>query len=853
MSVSWSTRQPRGWAGALSRLLPAICILFPAASLVALPAPLALPRGTLDVRAERLAGSPTNATWKSTVAPVYVNIPKMSASFVAAEDDTNLAITFSAEAQTSVANKRLFVRALIDGVVAAPADVVFTEGGFGGARSFTFVGVVDKGVHTVEMQWLVDAGANGSLRIASLLLRHGVAQAAGGTLTHTAPPSGTEQRTTETTWQPVPSTSVTFWAPAGAEPIVNFSAETHVAGGGKRLFVRAKVDGVTLSPGDVVFAQRAVRQVHRMSFTGQALAEGWHTATIEWLVDAGGVATLGDRSLVVTAFPQTNALRHDLVVAPGGAPVSTASSTWASVPNLSALVPVPKNGEFAVGFSGEASANADAILEMRLLVNGVASNETAVIAQLGQVWETQSFTFDRKHVFTTQGGLVGVELQWRALGGTVWLGDRALELVAEPGLVPDLAEAPEIGLGTGSFPAGQPVEAAIGTRKLLTIIHGITRAVPNNVIPSVAQVTSAVFGATGTADYYDKVSGGRFGLQNVGVLSYPALKSESHYWNHAGGNFDCGQAMADGFKGGHAERWAESIALADPDVDFASFDRDGDGVVRGSELAILIVVPQASAWGTTRPLDTHCDGSPVMADGVAIEQISEWFTSAPTANSEIATHELAHQMFNLGDMYDNGNEFDTEVGRLSLMGDNAGTTSHLDAPTKFALGWLTPVYAPSDGAYELPDVRTGGTALVLPRSDQGDGREFFVLENRRAVNGDGLYDSGVGANGGILWHVVESSTVNATPPACTTPLEWAPISGNGRRGLRVMRPGVNKASSLLSSWNMGDYDLVDNGLACPGVVPVRNALLWADGSASGYGLLGWSAGGALIDFTVDLP
>lgn len=818
-----------------------------AAPLSAVPVPLALPHGTLDVRAERLAGSVTNPTWKATVAPRFVNIPKMSASFVAAADDTNLAVTFSAEAQTSVANKRLFVRALIDGQVAAPADVVFTEGGFGGARSFVFTGVVDKGVHTVEMQWLVDAGADGSLRMASLTLRHGLSEDAGGTLTHTTPPSGTEQRTTDTSWQPVPATSVTFWAPANAEPIVSFASETHVAGAGKRLFVRAKIDGVALTPGDVVFAQLPVRQVHRMSFTSPALAEGWHTATVEWTVDAGGVATLGDRSLVVTAFPQHNALRHDLVVAPGGAAVSTASATWATVPNLSALVPVPKNGEFAVGFSGEATASADATLEMRLLVNGVASNETAVIARLGQVWETQSFTFDRKHVFATQGGLVGVELQWRALGGTVWLGDRAMELVAEPGLVPDLAEAPEIGLGNGL------VEAAIGTRKLLTIIHRITRAVPNNVIPSVAQVTSALFGVPGTADYYDKVSAGRFGLENVGVLSYAALKSESHYWNHAGGNFDCGQAMEDGFKGGHAERWAEAIALADADVNFASFDRDNDGVVRGNELAILFVVPQASPWGSTRPIDAHCDGSPVVADGVIIEQMSEWFTSAPSSSSEIATHELAHQMFGLGDIYDNGIEFDTEVGKLSLMGDNAGTTSHIDAPTKLALGWLTPMYARLDGSYELPDVRTSGTALVLPRDAQGDGREFFVLENRRAVNNDGLYDSGVGANGGILWHVVESSTQNAAPPACTTPVEWMPVSGNGRRGLRVVRPGVDKASSLSSSWNSLDYDLLDNGLACPGAVPVRNALLWADGSASGYGLLDWSAGAPVMDLTVDVP
>jgi hypothetical protein len=65
--------------------------------------------------------------------------------------DTQLALVFSAEAQTTVPDKRMFVRALVDGVVADPADVVFTEGTFGGARTFVFTDVVGPGIHTVEM------------------------------------------------------------------------------------------------------------------------------------------------------------------------------------------------------------------------------------------------------------------------------------------------------------------------------------------------------------------------------------------------------------------------------------------------------------------------------------------------------------------------------------------------------------------------------------------------------------------------------------------------------------------------------------------------------------------------------
>ena len=809
--------------------------------------PLALPRGTVDVRVEP-GGADHGASWKETQAPVFVNIPKMSATFVASEDKTNLAITFSAEAQTSANNKRMFVRALVDGQVASPGDVVFTQGSFIGARSFIFTDSVDRGVHTVEMQWLVDPGATASVRNAGVLLRHGTGSSPGNTVTLRTPPSGTDQTLVQA-WKPVPGTTISFYSQAGVEAVVNFSAEAFVVGANKRLFIRALIDGAPLSPGDVIFAQRASLQSHRMSFGSRPLTGGWHTASIEWLVDAGGTATLGDRSVVVTAFTQGSNLRHDIVVPPSGPPVSTNSGVWVPVPNLSALTPIPKNGEVAVSFSGEVRTSTQAQLEMRLVVNGTPSNETAVLALLGGPYETQSFTFDVKHVFS-QASLIGLQLEWRAIGGTIFMGDRAMELVIEPGLVPDLAEAPELGLGNDEFPNGAPIEAAIGQRRLLTIIHKIPRVAPNNIIPTVDAVTDSLFGSTSAADYYDKISGGRFGLINAGVLEYDSLKSESHYWDHD--SFDCGQPMADGFAGGHAERWAEAITLASADIDFASFDRDQDGIVQQNELAILIVCPQATPNGFTRNLEPYCNGAPFEVDGVQIPQISEWFTSSAT-QWEIAAHELAHLILGLGDLYANNFNFNTEVGKLSLMGDNFFNTTHLDPVNKLALGWLTPYYAQFDGTATIHDVKVSESVVVLPRDQNGDGKEFFILENRIDTFNDPLYDSATGLQGIIVWHSVESPTQSANPPACTPMATWNTVTGNGRRGIRVLRPGISFASSLPSSWDSGDYDLLDNGLACPGVMPVKNALLWADGSASGWKVTNFSAAGPVMDFFVDKP
>lgn len=829
--------------GAAPHLLAAfvlgVVVGSPAARLNALPPPLELPRGTVDVRVE------PRSTWTPTVAPVFVNIPKMSATFVAAENQTNLAITFSAEAAAGAGNKRLVVRALVDGVVASPADVVFTEGWFVGARSFTFTDIVDKGVHTVEMQWLVDAGATASLRGSALLLRHGTAVGPQGTVTHRTSPSGPLVQTSSSSWVPVPGMTVSFFAPAGAKPIVSFSAETLVTGTEKRMAVRALIDGVPLAPGDVIFARRASRQTHRMSFGRSPLAEGWYTASIQWLVDAGGVAQMGDRTIVVNAFSNDSFRRHDLIVPPSGAAVSTSSSNWTQVPGLSTLVAIPRNGEIAVSFSGEVHVDHGARLEMRLRVHETAGPETAVLAQVSHhPAETQSFTFDRKHVFLPGDVLTGLQLEWRAIGGAVFMGDRVLELVMEPGLIPDLAEAPEIGEDN------KPVEAAIGTRKVLTIIHRVQRDPPHDVIPSVAQVTDALFGPPSSmADYYDKVSGGRFRLENAGVFAYDAKKSESHYWAHA--PFNCEQPLADGFRGGHVERWAESITLARNDVDFASFDRDRDGVLQPHELAILIIAPQEDTRGFTRSLKAFCSEDPFMVDGVVVPMISEWFTSSPSTNWEVPTHELAHLLLGLGDMYIDDFTFNTEAGTLSLLGDVRGTESHPDAVHKLALGWLTPYYARQNGTYSIQAVRESGEAVVLPRHRDGDGKEFYVLENRQSMWSLGLYDYRMSAQGIIIWHVVEDPARNAKPPACTSDAVWAKVSSNLRRGVRVLRPGINFATGTPSSWDANDYVLSDGPLMCPGNgPPARNSLLWWEGTSSGWRIGDFSAPGSMMNFTL---
>jgi hypothetical protein len=172
------------------------------------------------------------------------------------------------------------------------------------------------------------------------------------------------------------------------------------------------------------------------------------------------------------------------------------------------------------------------------------------------------------------------------------------------------------------------------------------------------------------------------------------------------------------------------------------------------------------------------------------------------------------------------------------MGNNGFNTTHLDPMHKMALGWAAPTWVDESGWYELEDVRWSGQLLVLPRQDGGDGREYLVVENRQPSTSDDLYDDNVAGQGLVLWHVIPSPQAHANPPACMPANEWLDKTDSTlRRGVRLLRPGIVFAYTTDSVWNMEEaYDIDGFGLLCPGQGSPHNALLWSDGTPSGYGI-----------------
>src|SRR5262249_27108041 len=157
--------------------------------------------------------------------------------------------------------------------------------------------------------------------------------------------------------------------------------------------------------------------------------------------------------------------------------------------------------------------------------------------------------------------------------------------------------------------------------------------------------------------------------------------------------------------------------------------------------------------------------------------------------------------------------------------------------SKLALGWVNPTVVEHDGIFSLQDIKLSQQIIILPRKPGKVNDEFFILENRQDAANNALYDKGLSDSGIAVWQGVESATDKGLPPACMTPGAWAETgNGQARRGLRVRRPGI-VASDFTALWGAPDYDLLDTGLVCPDDAPTpadrRNALIWADGTASG--------------------
>jgi len=798
-------------------------------------------------------------TWiRSGNRSVTPQFRSMSGNFLSPQDGTPVAVFFSAEAYVEPQDKRMFVRALVDGVPLGPEDVVFSSGGASAnpeTRSFVFTGRVDQGLHTLQMEWLADRESMARIRDAAFLVRLGDSPNSDGSLQIVTPPSGPEVSTRNTSWEDVPGLSGVIKTDAGDTLAISFSAESFVTGGGT-MFVRALVDGAPAAPADVLFAKGGDPQCRLMTFGDSSPSAGFHTVSIQWQANGTGAeAFLGDRSLVLSATPALSPqLAQVFVAPPSGAAETTSSTSFSPIPGLSATGALPPNGEIAVLLSAVTALPAGEELHVRLVVDGNPVAESEVqLAQSDEHVGVHSHVFSAKHLYPEGPPEKStVQLEWRVEnGGTAQLDDRTMLVLVKRPTIPDLAEAKPFGTGN------TPVEVQGGTRRLVAILWDPHQ--PGNPAPPSNDVAQALFGpASSVSNYFSVVSGGKFTVTNPlgGSTVLGWYDSLLDWTNYFGGAPGCGS------DGGNLElRRREMVTRAAQDINFANFDDNGDGMLDPRfELAVLLVIPYSGPTvDKVRVLyDSDCTWFEV--GGVIVPIIAEWLTEYPQTDWRYAAHEIAHLILNLDDLYVQS-AINTGAGRFSPM-DQILASPHMPHPSaweKLQLGWVNPTIVTKDGLYALEDVKVSGQVLVLPRTPGKATDEFFLLENRRsAAANDPLYDRDIFGDGIAVWHIIEGQTDNGLPPVCLTAGAWSATgNGNGRRGMRLLRPRVKEESDAFALWSTANYNLLDNGMVCPETDDVpedrRNALIWADGTPSGYRILNWSAAGPTMTFQIVTP
>ncbi|MHC4471903.1 MAG: hypothetical protein ACYS99_13165 [Planctomycetota bacterium] len=364
----------------------------------------------------------------------------------------------------------------------------------------------------------------------------------------------------------------------------------------------------------------------------------------------------------------------------------------------------------------------------------------------------------------------------------------------------------------------------LGKRRVLAILWDPHR--PDHPAPKVEEIDRLLFGPERSASsWFRENSGGRLELERAGLLGwFDAKKPGDHYWETQARK-DPKDSDGDGWLSGHQEKWAEAIHMADPVFDFSAHDANGDRVLTPDELGILIVIPQAGAFGTNRPLlgrefPTH---QPLIVDGVRLPVMAEWYTGIPP-NLGAPPHELAHLLLGAPDLYQVGPPWPYAPSSYSLM-DQSYTGAHLDPFLKLKLGWLDPRPVSESGEHALRDVETSGEVLVLYDGKRGLS-EYFILENRwRGTSldaGAGKHGRGIPSDGLAVWHVLEDPALfNSVEPPTGGRGEW------GRRGIRMIRANGGRP--------------VDNRRALFAAKGARvsddtkpASLRWLDGSRSGF-------------------
>ncbi len=265
--------------------------------------------------------------------------------------------------------------------------------------------------------------------------------------------------------------------------------------------------------------------------------------------------------------------------------------------------------------------------------------------------------------------------------------------------------------------------------------------------------------------YYDNVSYGKFSVTGT-VYGWVTAKNGHDYY---------GQNDASGYDQWPGDLVYEAVQAADADIDFSQYDNDNDCYVdvvvivhqgEGEEASLNDTDIWSHRWSLTYAYsagysnyDAYTSNDP-CPNGQGNMIIDDYTLQPEIFNGGISTvgvfaHEYAHSL-GLPDLYDTDYS-SYGIGDWSLMASGVWNyisvpgdrPAHLDAWSKFFLGWVTPTVVTTTLVNEpIGQVETTGDVYQLLSGTPLSG-EYFLVENRQKTG----FDAGLPGSGLLIWHI----------------------------------------------------------------------------------------------------
>lgn len=407
---------------------------------------------------------------------------------------------------------------------------------------------------------------------------------------------------------------------------------------------------------------------------------------------------------------------------------------------------------------------------------------TFIARQWGDEWQNGFETIEGYTILQESDGwwVYAVAMQDGALVSSAWNAPvRRLVAVDSPQGLP-LHLRPQDRPMVDQSPDGL-FSSNTGTQPTLLLLASFSN---RNGTYSSATFASSLFGASNSVkDFYLDASFNQLTL---------APAAETHGTANDGviGWLNLGYAHPDTYTStGNANQLIvkNSLIAADPFINYATFDTNGDGYISYKELHIVVVVAgYETSYNSSRPaIWAHRwnlnNVTPPTLDGKVLGQYPYGgyaqfgeIHGDHAATIGVMAHEMGHDL-TWPDLYDT-DQSSEGVGEWSIMGSGSWNYSGSNQPgsspafpdawLKWYQGWITPtpVIGTVTGA-SIGQAETNPKAYLLRENPNGvdwnfytnsGTGEYFLVENRQKTG----YDAGLPGCGLLIWHINEAAPYN---------------------------------------------------------------------------------------------